>query len=64
MNGIELNENLPEPYLEKAGRLGIHDRKLREGAPPPSQRYDNGGRMEIERVVDYLQKKVFPKIRS
>jgi acetoin utilization protein AcuC len=64
MNGIELNENLPEPYLEKAARLGIYDRKLREGAARPTQHSDSRIRMEIERVVDYLQKKVFPKVRS
>jgi len=64
MNGIELKENLPEAYLEKAARLGIYDRKLREGGSPPSQSSDNGIRMEIERVVDYLQKKVLPKVRD
>ena len=64
MNGIELDETLPEPYLEKAARLGIYERKLREGGLPPSQHSDSGIRTEIERVVDYLQKKVFPKVRS
>ena len=64
MNGIELKENLPEAYLEKAARLGIYDRELREGGSPPSQSSDSGIRMEIERVVDYLQKKVLPKVRA
>jgi len=62
MNGIELNDELPESYAEKTAELGIHEKKLRGGASsyPPSQRKDI--RTEAERVVSYLMKTVLPKV--
>jgi acetoin utilization protein AcuC len=62
MNGAELSEELPNSYLEKADRVGVYEKELR-GRPKISssiQRKEN--RMEVERVVDYLKKTVFPKI--
>ncbi len=62
MNGIELNDELPESYVKKATKLGIHEKELREGARsyPHTQRTDI--RTEAERVVGYLRKTVFPKV--
>jgi acetoin utilization protein AcuC len=62
MNGIELSDQLPETYMKKAAKLGIHGKELRGGlkSQPHSQREDI--RTEAERVVGYLKKTVFPKI--
>ena len=59
MNGVELDENLPESYLEKSARFEIHDKKLR-GTPFHSERTDSGVRAEMERVVKSLKETVFP----
>jgi len=64
MNGVELDDELPESYVEKAVRLGLHEKRLR-GDPRPclfSQRSDI--RSEAERVVRYLKINVLPKIRG
>jgi acetoin utilization protein AcuC len=60
MNGIELSDELPKSYLEKAERNGIHEKELRGGMLPRSQSKEI--RMEVERVVNYLKKTVFPKV--
>ncbi len=62
MNGVELNEDLPESYLEISGKLGIQDKKLRSGPSPRSQSRDSKIWKEAERVVDYLKKEVFPRV--
>lgn len=64
MNGIELSNELPESYVIKATKLGIHEKALREGARtyPHSQRIDI--RTEAERVVSYLRKTIFPKVEG
>jgi len=60
MNGIELNDELPKSYLEKAAKVGIYERVLRGDPPPrsPSEQI----RMEVERIVNYLKKTIFPKV--
>jgi acetoin utilization protein AcuC len=60
MNGVEVSDDLPESYLEKAARFGIQDKKLRTGEPASSQERDGGVRSEMERVVRYLKETVFP----
>jgi len=60
MNGVELDEKLPEIYLGKAGSYGIHEETLRFGAEPPSSRQRGENRREAERVVHYIKEKVFP----
>ena len=62
MNRIELSDELPESYVKKATKQGIHEKELREGARsyPHSQGRDI--RTEAERVVSYLRKTVFPKV--
>jgi acetoin utilization protein AcuC len=60
MNGVEVSDDLPESYIEKAARFGIQDKKLRTGEPASSQERDGGVRSEMERVVRYLKETVFP----
>ncbi len=62
MNDVELNEELPEPYLGKAARLGIYEKELRGRANSPVSGQKREIRKETERVVDYLKRTVFPKI--
>jgi acetoin utilization protein AcuC len=62
MNGIELSEELPGSYLEKAAGVGIYEKKLRGGlkSSPHSERKDI--RTEAERIVSYIKETVFPKV--
>ncbi len=62
MNGVELNEDLPESYMASAGGLGIQDKKLRGGPAPRSQSRDSKIWKEAERVVNYLKREVFPRV--
>lgn len=64
MNGVELEEVLPESYIEHSERAGVHEKRLREGFPGPSQTQDPGVRPEVERVVKYLNRNVFPKVHG
>ena len=62
MNGIELSEELPGSYLEKAAGVGIYEKTLRGGlkSSPHSERKDI--RTEAERVVSYIKETVFPRV--
>ena len=62
MNGIELNNELPKSYLEKAEKVGAYEKELKGGTKLPSSRQNKEIRMEVERVVKYLKKTVFPKL--
>jgi acetoin utilization protein AcuC len=62
MNGVELKDELPESYTQKAAKLGIFDKKLRGGSRPHPQSQAMDIRTEAERVVSYLKKTVFPKV--
>jgi acetoin utilization protein AcuC len=62
MNGIELSDQLPESYLEKAAGVGIYEKKLRGGLEAPYGSQGKEVRMETERVVNYIKEKVFPKV--
>jgi len=62
MNGTELNDQLPESYLKKATDAGVHEKKLRNGLSQSLHGQRKNIRTEVERVVDYLKKTVFPKI--
>jgi acetoin utilization protein AcuC len=64
MNGVELDEALPKSYVENSVRAGVHEKGLREGFPGPTQTEDPGVRPEVERVVNYLKRKVFPKVHG
>jgi acetoin utilization protein AcuC len=49
MNDVELKDELPEPYLEKAARLGIYERRVRKHPHTvPTGRYS-----ETKRVVEH-----------
>ncbi len=64
MNGIELENELPEDYRMRVRKIGIDERELRGGHEPFT--YGEGGdvRTEAERVVNYLKENVLPKVRS
>jgi len=64
MNGIELNEKLPESFLKEAVEFGIEEKELRGrlGTPPHSQ--NKGNRMEMERVVHYIKETVIPRVKG
>lgn len=64
MNGIELNEKLPESFLKEAVEFGIEEKELRGrlGTPPHSQNKEN--RMEMERVVHYIKETVIPRVKG
>jgi len=62
MNEVELGEDLPELYLERAARLGIYEKVLRGSLISPPLRWREEIRMEAERVVNYLKRIVFPKL--
>jgi len=62
MNDVELKEDLPESYREKAARLGIYDRELRGRSGPPAYAGQEEIRREAGRVVEYIKKVVFPKV--
>jgi len=64
MNDVELEEPLPEAYLEKAARLGIYEKELRGREVPPLYDKRDDIRREAERVVDYIRKVVFPKVSA
>ena len=62
MNGIELSDELPKSYLEKAARVGVYEKELRGEPKFPSSSQRKDIRMEVERIVNYLKKTVFPKV--
>jgi acetoin utilization protein AcuC len=63
MNGVELNEDLPESFFKEAERVGVEERKLRGNARIPPHSLSEESRAEIERVVGYIKKTIFPKIK-
>ena len=64
MNGIELSEELPKSYVEIAAKVGIYEKELRGKPESSSGRQSEENRTEVERIVDYLKKTVFPKLRA
>ena len=64
MNGIELRDELPEAYMEKAAQLGILEKELRGSARPDPQSQKMDLKTEAERVVSYLKKTVLPKVKE
>jgi acetoin utilization protein AcuC len=61
MNGVELRNELPEVFLEEAGRLGIFERELRGASPKPaSENQRREVRSETERIVNQVKKIIFP----
>jgi acetoin utilization protein AcuC len=64
MNDIELKEDLPEAYLEKAARFGIYEKELRGKNYPSHYSKQEDIHREAKRVVDYIKKAVFPKVSA
>jgi len=62
MNGIELEEELPELYLAKAAKVGLRERKLREGLKPSISPHRGEMEDEVKRVVTYIKEKIFPRV--
>jgi len=62
MNNIELGEELPESYLEKASKAGAHEKELRGGLKSSPHTESKDIRTEAERVVKYIKETVFPKV--
>jgi acetoin utilization protein AcuC len=64
MNGIELEEGLPESFLREAVKMGIEERGLR-GRPETIRHSQNKeNRAEMERVVHYIKETVLPKVKG
>jgi acetoin utilization protein AcuC len=64
MNGIELEEGLPESFLREAVKMGMEERGLR-GRPRTLRHSQNKeNRAEMERVVNYIKETVFPKVKG
>jgi acetoin utilization protein AcuC len=64
MNGVEISNALPEEYIGKEARLGIHEKELKGRSSPPRYGQMEAVRRETERVVDYVKKAIFPKVRN
>lgn len=62
MNGVELNEDLPEAYIRIATEFGIHDKKLRGDRSLLFHSEKKEIQAEVERVVNYIKSIVFPKV--
>jgi len=63
MNGIELEEDLPEPFLKEAEKMGVQERELRGSPKIPPHSLNEENRVEMERVVHYVKETVFPKVK-
>jgi acetoin utilization protein AcuC len=64
MNEVELTDELPTAYLEEAAKIGIHEKQLRGARRFSSGTQSQENRLEVERIVNYLKKTVFPKVRA
>ena len=62
MNGIELNEALPESYLKETIEMGIEEKELRGRTKIPMLSQNKENRIELERVVHTIKETVLPKI--
>ena len=64
MNGVELEEALPESFLKEAVKMGMEERGLR-GRPRTLRHSQNKeNRTEMERVVHYIKRTVFPRVEE
>lgn len=62
MNEIELDEELPDSYVKMLEKFGERDRYLRGEKILYNPKSGEEIRKEIERVIDYIKKKIFPKV--
>ena len=64
MNGVELNEKLPESFLKEAVKIGFEGRDLKGDLRPPLRNQNKESQMETERVVRYIKGTVLPKVKG
>jgi hypothetical protein len=64
MNGLELNEKLPESFLKEAAKIGFEAGELRGCPKPPLHSQNEEARTEMERVVRYIKETVLPKVKG
>jgi acetoin utilization protein AcuC len=64
MNGVELEEALPESFMNEAVKMGMEESGLRGHPQTLRYRANEESRVEMERVVHYIKKTVLPKIRG
>ena len=64
MNDVELADDLPKAYLEKAEKMGIDDKRLKGDPSSFSHPMSQGSRKEVERVVRYLKETVLPNVKG
>jgi len=64
MNGVELEEALPESFMTMALGMGIEESGLRGHWQTLQHRQNEENRVEMERVVRYIKEAVLPKVRG
>jgi acetoin utilization protein AcuC len=64
MNGVELNEDLPESFLKEAVQIGFEAGKLKGDLRPPVHNQNKENQREMERVVRYIKETVLPKVKG
>ncbi len=64
MNGVELNEELPESFLKEALKIGFEAGGLKGSLKPTPHSQNEETRREMERVAHYIKETVFPKVKG
>lgn len=64
MNGVELEEALPESFMTMAVGMGIEESGLRGHSQTFQHRQNEEKRVEMERVVRYIREAVLPKVKG
>jgi acetoin utilization protein AcuC len=64
MNGVELNEELPESFLKEAVKIGFKTGEFGGPLRPPPHSQNEETRTEMERVVRYIKETVLPKVKG
>jgi acetoin utilization protein AcuC len=64
MNGVELNEELPESFLKEAVKIGFEAGEFKGSLRPPLHSQNKETRTEMERVVRYIKETVLPKVKG
>jgi acetoin utilization protein AcuC len=64
MNGVELNDELPESFLKEAVKIGFEAREFKGSLRPPLHSQNEENRAEVERVVHYIKETVLPKVKG
>ena len=61
MNGVDLPDDLPESMVKPLSALGHHGQKLRD--PEHQSPWQDKCRRRMEECLEYLETRVFPKIK-